>query len=1047
MSNNQRGRGGAGRGGGDRGRGRGDRGGRGGHDNRGGGAGRGNFVPRGNHATGPYGGSLPIRGGPSGFGPGGGGRGGILRRGGPPHVQAGIYLNGSKPDFPDPKITKLEDDRLAVTKNNTFDGLPGRKSYGDKGKAVILRANYFQLQLAYDVGNKVVDKVIHRYTVAWADGKLPKLKKRRAMEQILAMPEIQRLTHASDFGANIVTTEKISEELLKNEKLSVTLPPKGTSLVLAAPDDNAPEHVKAAAARNTIKFKIHASGALNVPDLIAYINSTSPGAHYAGYGDLIQMLNIIMCKAPNEAASVAKLPGNKFYPHQGLLDVNNHPDIDFEELAGGLVALRGYFSSVRCATGRMLLNLNVTSGAFYQTVPLTELLQKFGIHNLEQREIFIRRLKVLYQRPGKTPVKSEKTIVGFARPVGGRNPVNVKRFGNAREVTFKYTDRNGTSSKEITSTVFDFFKGLGVTLTSPELPVLNVGTVKDPIYIPIEMCTVLPGQPYRKFLTGDQTTQMLKFAARVPNQNAMSIAGDGNIGGTGLKLLQLIGGAGARQGIELFGLSASTKMLTVHARILTPPTVQYGKRKTAKPFNGSWNCAEQAFVRGGRFTSWSSCILDLPGRTAVPGDQDGRASKGLTDLLGHELVKYGLQMGTYRGAKKFALSRLDTENRDANDNVLDVIFSSLEKAQIPLVFIVLPNDDSWLYDRIKYYGDTRYGIHSICSIGSKLSKPQGQGMYFGNLALKFNLKGGGVNHEIANTLANPLDAHTMLMGIDVTHPSPGSAKGAPSIATAVASRDRELSQWPGSLRKQKGKQEMIDEGKAQFGDCVDKSILKEMVVERLAVWRKYNKTLPKKILLYRDGVSEGQYTLVLNQELPHFEAAFNDLYGKMADWPKMAVIVVGKRHHTRFYATKEEDADYNPQRQKGSLNTKPGTVVDRGVTGTTYHEFFLQAHQGLQGTARPGHYVVIKDDIGFNANSLEQVTHHLCYLFGRAPKAVSYVPPAYYADILATRGRSYLHNTLQENHSPESTIGSSSLGDTEWDGQIHPRLRESMFYI
>lgn len=96
MSTNPRGRGGGrgggdrcggggdrGRGGGDRGRGRGDRGGRGGHDNRGRGAGRGHFVPRGG---GPHGGSLPIRGGPSGSGGGG------LRRGGPPNVQPGIYL-------------------------------------------------------------------------------------------------------------------------------------------------------------------------------------------------------------------------------------------------------------------------------------------------------------------------------------------------------------------------------------------------------------------------------------------------------------------------------------------------------------------------------------------------------------------------------------------------------------------------------------------------------------------------------------------------------------------------------------------------------------------------------------------------------------------------------------------------------------------------------------------------------------------------------------------------------------------------------------------
>jgi hypothetical protein len=554
----------------------------------------------------------------------------------------------------------------------------------------------------------------------------------------------------------------------------------------------------------------------------------------------------------------------------------------------------------------MLLNLNVTSGAFYQTVPLTDLLNRFGNPDLEQREIFIRRLKVLYQRPGKTPVKSEKTIVGFARPVGGQKPVKVKRFGNAREVTFTYTDLSGPIPKKVTTSVFDFFKGLGVTLTSPELPVLNVGVVNDPIYIPIEMCTVLPGQPYRKFLTGDQTSQMLKFAARVPNQNAMSIAGDGTIGGTGLKLLQLSGRPqGAGQSIELFGLSASTKMLTVHGRILVAPTVQYAKKKTPRLINGSWNCADQAFVRGGKFTSWTSCILDLPGQTAVPyDDPEGNVSTVLTNHLKHELVQYGLIMGEYKGARKRTLSPLNMANRDANNKILDEIFFRLEANRIPLVFIVLPNDDKWLYARIKYYGDTKYGIHTICSIGSKLASERGQPMYIGNLALKFNLKGGGVNHQVANTLANPLDAHTMLMGIDVTHPSPGSAKGAPSIATAVASRDRELSQWPGSLRKQKGKQEMIDEGNAQYGDCVNESILKEMVKERLEVWRKYNKgDLPKKILLYRDGVSEGQYTLVLNQELPHFEAAFKDLYGKQSNWPKMAVIVVGKRHLTNCSET------------------------------------------------------------------------------------------------------------------------------------------------
>ena len=104
-----------------------------------------------------------------------------------------------------------------MTQKNTFEGLPGRNSYGDQGTNVVLRTNYFQVQLAYDVGNKVINKTLHRYTVVWKDEKMPKLKKRRAIEQILALPEIKSLAHASDFGANIVTTEKISEKLLKNE--------------------------------------------------------------------------------------------------------------------------------------------------------------------------------------------------------------------------------------------------------------------------------------------------------------------------------------------------------------------------------------------------------------------------------------------------------------------------------------------------------------------------------------------------------------------------------------------------------------------------------------------------------------------------------------------------------------------------------------------------------------------------------------------------------------------------------------------------------------
>lgn len=49
---------------------------------------------------------------------------------------------------------------------------------------------------------------------------------------------------------------------------------------------------------------------------------------------------------------------------------------------------------------------------------------------------------------------------------------------------------------------------------------------------------------------------------------------------------------------------------------------------------------------------------------------------------------------------------------------------------------------------------------------------------------------------------------TMLVGIDVTHPSPTSREGTPSIAAVVASVDDQFVQFPASMRIQESKKEV-----------------------------------------------------------------------------------------------------------------------------------------------------------------------------------------------------------------------------------------------
>src|SRR5690606_23010364 len=135
---------------------------------------------------------------------------------------------------------------------------------------------------------------------------------------------------------------------------------------------------------------------------------------------------------------------------------------------------------------------------------------------------------------------------------------------------------------------------------------------------------------------------------------------------------------------------------------------------------------------------------------------------------------------------------------------------------------------------------------------------------------------------------------------------------------------------------------------------------------------------------------ESQFAQVNNEELPKIKRAC-ERAGKVASTknyrPSITVIIVGKRHHTRLYPTDEAGSDGK------SGHPMPGTVVDRGVTSVYDYDFYLQAHQGLKGTARPAHYYVIHDENGFKSNKLYELTHNLCYLFGRATKGVSICPP------------------------------------------------------
>lgn len=143
-----------------------------------------------------------------------------------------------------------------------------------------------------------------------------------------------------------------------------------------------------------------------------------------------------------------------------------------------------------------------------------------------------------------------------------------------------------------------------------------------------------------------------------------------------------------------------------------------------------------------------------------------------------------------------------------------------------------------------------------------------------------------------------------------------------------------------------------------------------MIGERLDKYRTANNnSLPEHILFYRDGVSESQYGMVVNDEIPLIKAgsrAAGARGGKGNSWcPKITLLVVGKRHHTRFFPKLAKNDKYNN-------NLQSGLVIDSGIITPNHFSFYLQSHDSALGTARSAHYIVIINESNYTTESIQE---------------------------------------------------------------------------
>ncbi|OMH79774.1 Protein argonaute 18 [Zancudomyces culisetae] len=219
--------------------------------------------------------------------------------------------------------------------------------------------------------------------------------------------------------------------------------------------------------------------------------------------------------------------------------------------------------------------------------------------------------------------------------------------------------------------------------------------------------------------------------------------------------------------------------------------------------------------------------------------------------------------------------------------------------------------------------------------------------------------------------------------------------------------------------------------------------LKGMLITLLNSCRTGIKAVPMQVVFYRDGVSEGQF----NEVMAHEVKAINEAYAhyNSALKPKITFVIVAKRHHTRLFPANNEAAERTG-------NCLPGTVVDTTIVHPHRFDFYLQSHSGLQGTAKPLLYTVLRDDIGFTPDDLQSVSFSLCHMYSIATKSVSLVTPAYFAHRVAFRARSHTSESwsFDASDTASSISGSDSSHPFTHESKllpVHPNLRHHMYFM
>ncbi|KAL4512578.1 hypothetical protein ABPG72_020415 [Tetrahymena utriculariae] len=409
------------------------------------------------------------------------------------------------------------------------------------------------------------------------------------------------------------------------------------------------------------------------------------------------------------------------------------------------------------------------------------------------------------------------------------------------------------------------------------------------------------------------------------------------------------------------GIKIDEKSNQIDAIQLTPPKITYGGNKSGIAERGNFDMKAPTLDKV-EFKEWSIQYHQ----------KDEREMDQFVETLTKASQTYGITVH-----KPFFFVQKDWNTK----NWIKTLDEDFSQNDLPSFVVTFGNFQSGFYSDMKKFLTSKDGAGIESQHVNPRSLTKNSMSVASKIALQIASKLGRRVWQVETPAG--IDQNTMIIGIET---SMKKIKGQQVIGV-VASINKDFTKYFSDVDVRKDNDTALP-------------TLSKIVAKTIEAYVKNTKTVPSEVVVYRQGLGEGQIQQSFNLEIKAIQTGFYNF--KAGFNPRLAFFQVNRKIGQKFYQ--------KPSGNKNEIqNPATGTIVASQVVQNNF-EFFMAAQNCNSGVCTPTKYTCLFNNTNLKEDQLWQLTYFQTFNYYNWQGPVRVPAAMKYAEKLAK----FVSDTLQD---------------------------------